>query len=90
LPAPQDAHNIYIVQELCAGGDVASLLAAAPGGRLEEADAAAVALAVLRFLAATHAAGVCYGDVKPAVRRAPGGPGVFKAWGASRSGGRSG
>jgi serine/threonine protein kinase len=58
---------MHIVQELCAGGDVATLLAASPGGRLEEREAAAVALAVLRFLAATHAAGVCYGDVKPAV-----------------------
>jgi serine/threonine protein kinase len=49
------------VQELCAGGDVAALLAAS-GGRLDEREAAAVMLPVLHFLAHAHAAGVCYGD----------------------------
>ncbi|GBF93649.1 calcium-dependent kinase [Raphidocelis subcapitata] len=60
----EDPERLYIVQELCAGGDVASLLAAS-GGRLDEREAAAVMLPVLRFLAHAHAAGVCYGDVKP-------------------------
>jgi len=61
----EDAGRVYIVQELCAGGDVASLQCAASDGRLDEHEAAAVALAVLRFLAHAHRAGVCYGDVKP-------------------------
>jgi hypothetical protein len=50
-----------MVQELCAGGDIASLQTAT-GGRLEEAEAAAIMHAVLRFLAAAHRAGICYGD----------------------------
>ncbi|GBF93233.1 CDPK-related kinase-like [Raphidocelis subcapitata] len=56
--------RVYIATELCCGGDVASLQAAS-GGRLSEPEAAAVMLAVLRFLAHAHRSGVCYGDVKP-------------------------
>lgn len=64
LAQPQDEASIYIVQELCSGGDASGLLAAA-GGRLDEREAAAVMLGALRFLARAHDAGVCYGDVKP-------------------------
>lgn len=60
----EDSTHVYIAQELCSGGDIDSLQAAA-GGRLDEREAAAVVLSVLRFLAHAHAAGVCYGDVKP-------------------------
>jgi serine/threonine protein kinase len=59
-----DDGSIYVVQELCAGGDL-SALQAASGGRLDTREAAAAARAVLRFLAHAHARGVCYGDVKP-------------------------
>lgn len=52
------------MQELCSGGDVASLLMVS-GGRLDEKEAASIMLTVLRFLAHTHRDGVCYGDVKP-------------------------
>lgn len=61
----EDDGTMYITQELCSGGDVASLLAASPGGRLEEREAAAVMLSVLGFLSHAHSSGVCYGDVKP-------------------------
>ncbi|KAI8472966.1 MAG: kinase-like domain-containing protein [Monoraphidium minutum] len=60
----EDDTNMYLVQELCSGGDIASLQAVG-GGRLEEREAAAVMLSVLRFLAHAHRSGVCYGDVKP-------------------------
>lgn len=52
------------MEELCPGGDVASLLTAS-GGRLDEREAAAVMSSVLQFLAAAHARRVCYGDIKP-------------------------
>jgi hypothetical protein len=42
---PQDADHLYIALELCPGGDVAGLQASA-GGRLSEAEAAAVVLQV--------------------------------------------
>ncbi|KAF6255016.1 kinase-like domain-containing protein [Scenedesmus sp. NREL 46B-D3] len=64
LGAYEDANNIFIVQELLAGGDLQGLLDA--HGTLSEAEAASAMRGVLSALAACHAADVCYGDVKPA------------------------
>lgn len=53
-----------IVQELVAGGSLRERLAAAPGGRLPEAEAAALARGVLDVLSELHAQGIAHGDVK--------------------------
>lgn len=55
----------YLVLERCEGGDLRSLLAARNGEPLSEAAAAAVLRGVLHALAACHARGMVFGDVKP-------------------------
>ncbi|KAI8474174.1 MAG: kinase-like domain-containing protein [Monoraphidium minutum] len=61
----EDAFCCYIVQDLVVGGSLQALVDA-QGGRLSEAEAAAVLAGVLDALVACHAEGICYGDVKPA------------------------
>jgi calcium-dependent protein kinase len=60
----RDDYNIYLAQELCSGGDLQSLLDST--GTLSEAEAAVALHGVLSALAACHAQGICFGDVKPA------------------------
>jgi serine/threonine protein kinase len=55
----------FLVLERCEGGDLRSLLAARNGEPLTEAAAAAVLRGVLHALAACHARGMVFGDVKP-------------------------
>ena len=59
-----DDHAVYLVQQLGAGGSLQALLD--ERGALPEAEAAAALRGALRALAACHAAGLYYGDVKPA------------------------
>jgi serine/threonine protein kinase len=63
----QDCTSVYLVQELCSGGDLQSLMDAQE--RLSEQEAAQAALSILATLAECHERGICYGDVK--VRAAP-------------------
>lgn len=63
-----DSYSVYLVMDLVPGGSLQALLDAR-GGRLPEAEAAAALRGVLDALAACHAEGVCYGDVKPASER---------------------
>lgn len=55
---------VLLLQQLCEGGDMQTLLDT--HGPLSESDAASAIEGVLSSLAACHAAGYCYGDVKPA------------------------
>ena len=54
-----------LVLEHCAGGDLRSLLSGRAGAPLPEPCAAAVLRGVLHALAACHARGMVFGDVKP-------------------------
>jgi calcium-dependent protein kinase len=60
----QDAASVYLVQELCTGGDLQTLLDSQ--GILSEHEAAQAALGILTTLEQCHHLGICYGDVKPA------------------------
>lgn len=60
----EDGRNIYVVQELCCGGDLADLMSAQEG-QLSEQEAASIIKCVLEFLADCHERSICYGDVKP-------------------------
>jgi len=59
----QDADNVYLVQELCPGGDIS---VAMHGGGLSEHQAAEIMLAVLDVIAICHANDYVFGDIKPA------------------------
>ncbi|KAK9842514.1 hypothetical protein WJX81_003789 [Elliptochloris bilobata] len=59
----EDADNVYIVTEMCMGGDLEQLLEAR--GTLSEADAARVAHDVLQVLQECHSQGILYADIKP-------------------------
>jgi eukaryotic-like serine/threonine-protein kinase len=54
-----------LVMELLEGVDLEQRLAAAPGGRLEVAQAVHYVLQILRALQVVHTAGVVHGDLKP-------------------------
>lgn len=60
----EDADRVFLVQELCTGGD---LLSVTKAGALSEQCAAAVIHSVLEVLRECHAHRLAYGDVK--VRR---------------------
>ncbi|KQK01259.1 phosphoenolpyruvate carboxylase kinase 2 [Brachypodium distachyon] len=60
----EDAHAVHLVLDLCAGGDLLSLLSAR-GGRLPEREAAGLAAQLAAALAACHRRGVAHRDVKP-------------------------
>eukprot|EP00955_Chlamydomonas_euryale_P022030 232740-Chlamydomonas_euryale.AAC.1 len=57
----QDADNVYLVQELCPGGDIS---VAMHGGGLSEHQAAEIMLAVLDVIAICHANDYVFGDIK--------------------------
>jgi len=59
-------NEAFLVLERCEGGDLRALLAARGGAPLPEAAAAGVLRGVLHALAAGHARGLVYADVKPA------------------------
>eukprot|EP00210_Caulerpa_lentillifera_P005335 g5098.t1 len=60
----EDDEYLYIVQELCTGGDVQHLI---KGNLcLTESEAAQIVIPILKMLAECHEHHVCFGDVKPA------------------------
>lgn len=58
----QDDEHAYIVQELCAGGDLKGLLD--QKGKLNELEAATIMRGVLDVLVECHRRQICYGDLK--------------------------
>ncbi|WIA29513.1 hypothetical protein OEZ86_012014 [Tetradesmus obliquus] len=60
----EDEEHAYIVQELCAGGDLKSLLDA--NGCVSEVEAATIMRGVLDMLVELHSKSICYADLKPA------------------------
>jgi serine/threonine protein kinase len=65
LPLQSDT-SAYLVTEMMAGGDLDAALRCSPSRSLPPHALAAVAHDALQVLAAAHAAGWTYGDVKPA------------------------
>jgi len=60
----EDDENVYLVQDICEGGDLQGLLK--EQNTLDEREAAQAISGVLSLLAAAHDRNICYGDVKPA------------------------
>ncbi|KAF6252390.1 kinase-like domain-containing protein [Scenedesmus sp. NREL 46B-D3] len=60
----EDEEHAYIVQELCAGGDLKTLLDA--NGCVSEVEAATIMRGVLDMLVELHSKSICYADLKPA------------------------
>jgi predicted ATPase len=56
----------FLVSELMSGGEVGSLLATAPAGRLAADQAIAIAIDVCRALEHAHGCGIVHRDLKPA------------------------
>jgi len=59
----QDEERVYLVQELCTGGDLRNLI---KDGPLTERETACVMRAALDVIATCHSHNLSYGDVKPA------------------------
>ena len=62
--AYEDAENVYLVMELCSGGELWDAIRA-KGGAYSEQDAARLVREVLLTVAQCHAAGVLMRDIKP-------------------------
>ncbi|KAK9818169.1 hypothetical protein WJX72_008161 [[Myrmecia] bisecta] len=60
----QDTTHVYMVTELCRGGDLETHLKV--NGRMTEKESARVIHDVLNVLAECHRQSICYADVKPA------------------------
>jgi calcium-dependent protein kinase len=60
----EDEQHVYLVMELCAGGDLNTFVK--QNGTMAEPALRAVAQQVLKMLSACHSLGIVYGDVKPA------------------------
>lgn len=60
----QDSNNLYLVMELCLGGDLAGLLARR-NHPLSERDAAFYVAEVAHALKALHGMGYVHRDIKP-------------------------
>eukprot|EP00210_Caulerpa_lentillifera_P007956 g7595.t1 len=60
----EDDDNLYIVQELCTGGDLQHLLKG--NVCLAESEAAQIVIPILKMLSECHEHNICFGDVKPA------------------------
>eukprot|EP00775_Hariotina_reticulata_P011054 gene11054-11209_t len=60
----EDDDHAYILQELCAGGNLKSFLDA--NGCCTELESATIMRGVIDFLVECHRRNICYGDVKPA------------------------
>lgn len=69
----EDNQQIYLVMELCAGGELFDVVV--EQGRMSEADTAVIMQQMLRALVYMHEAGVCHRDMKPEnflfLRKAP-------------------
>lgn len=62
--ACEDANNVYIVMELCEGGELLDRILSR-GGRYTEEDAKAIVLQILSVAAFCHLQGVVHRDLKP-------------------------
>ncbi|KAG8653430.1 hypothetical protein MANES_05G018400v8 [Manihot esculenta] len=62
--ACEDANNVYIVMELCEGGELLDKILAR-GGRYTEEDAKAIVVQILSVVSFCHLQGVVHRDLKP-------------------------
>ncbi|KAM7516563.1 hypothetical protein LguiA_006146 [Lonicera macranthoides] len=62
--AYEDHDNVYVVMELCEGGELLDRILSR-GGRYTEDDAKAVMIQILNFVAFCHLQGVVHRDLKP-------------------------
>ncbi|XP_022770630.1 CDPK-related kinase 3-like isoform X2 [Durio zibethinus] len=62
--ACEDANNVYIVMELCEGGELLDRILAR-GGRYTEEDAKAIVVQILSVVSFCHLQGVVHRDLKP-------------------------
>ncbi|XWS46286.1 hypothetical protein CRYUN_Cryun14cG0052400 [Craigia yunnanensis] len=62
--ACEDANNVYIVMELCEGGELLDRILAR-GGRYTEEDAKAIIVQILSVVSFCHLQGVVHRDLKP-------------------------
>ncbi|XP_057997076.1 CDPK-related kinase 3 isoform X2 [Hevea brasiliensis] len=62
--ACEDANNVYIVMELCEGGELLDRILAR-GGRYTEGDAKAIVVQILSVVSFCHLQGVVHRDLKP-------------------------
>ncbi|KAJ7965276.1 CDPK-related kinase [Quillaja saponaria] len=62
--ALEDANNVYIVMELCEGGELLDRILSR-GGRYTEEDAKAIVVQILNVVAFCHLQGVVHRDLKP-------------------------
>ncbi|XP_047325482.1 CDPK-related kinase 4-like [Impatiens glandulifera] len=60
----EDAHNVYIVMELCEGGELLDRILSR-GGRYTEEDAKSIVVQILSAVAFCHLQGVVHRDLKP-------------------------
>ncbi|XP_028120169.1 CDPK-related kinase 4-like [Camellia sinensis] len=60
----EDAQNVYIVMELCEGGELLDRILSR-GGRYPEEDAKAIVIQILSVVAFCHLQGVVHRDLKP-------------------------
>jgi serine/threonine protein kinase len=64
IDAYEDAMNVYIIMELCAGGDLSDRILDA-GGRCSEESAVPLVWQILSAVAYMHRRGVIHRDIKP-------------------------
>ncbi|XWS76829.1 hypothetical protein CRYUN_Cryun01aG0211100 [Craigia yunnanensis] len=62
--ACEDANNVYIVMELCEGGELLDRILAR-GGKYTEVDAKAIVVQILSVISFCHLQGVAHRDLKP-------------------------
>ncbi|XP_028120755.1 CDPK-related kinase 7-like [Camellia sinensis] len=60
----EDAQNVYIVMELCEGGELLDRILSR-GGRYPEEDAKTIVIQILSVVAFCHLQGVVHRDLKP-------------------------
>ncbi|KAK2995891.1 hypothetical protein RJ640_028299 [Escallonia rubra] len=60
----EDAHNVYVVMELCEGGELLDRILSR-GGRYSEEDAKTIVVQIVSVVAFCHLQGVVHRDLKP-------------------------
>ncbi|VAH27925.1 unnamed protein product [Triticum turgidum subsp. durum] len=63
--AYEDNENVYIVMELCEGGELLDRILSSRGGKYSEDDAKSVLVQILNVVAFCHIQGVVHRDLKP-------------------------